>query len=100
MLALSIGSANAKSDKESCSTTSTDVKNLNSDGTEAECAAFVGPPNKATAKASDMGSAESEADDGSTAVSDSSGVNSEATAQGVDGGDAKATASGMGAMAT
>src|SRR5271154_5388832 len=62
MLALVVarGEALAHSDQESCSAKSTNVTRMNSDGTQAACDAEDGPPNKATAKASDLGSAESE----------------------------------------
>ncbi len=71
----------ARSDKESCSTTSTDiiVENV-SDSTEVECSASTGPPNEATAKASDLGVAESDAEDGSKAESSASGDGAEALA--------------------
>ncbi len=48
----------AASDKESCSTTSTNVTNTNPDGTEAVCNAATSPPNKAKANASLQGFAE------------------------------------------
>src|SRR5208282_2082659 len=65
----------AASGKESCSTTDTDVTSgPNSDGTEAECDAEIGPPNIAKAHASDQGFAWSEAEDTSNARSSASGV--------------------------
>ena len=47
----------AHSDKESCSETSTNVGKMNADGTGVSCDAETGAPNKATAKASDLGTA-------------------------------------------
>jgi hypothetical protein len=96
MLALMVarGAAFAHSDQESCSAKSTNVTRMNSDGTQAACDAAAGPPNKATAKASDLGSAESEADDGATASSDASGTDSQSSSEAVNGGKATSKATG------
>jgi hypothetical protein len=84
----------AASDKESCSTTDTNVGFMNSDGTGVTCDAGTGAPNKAKAKATDLGTAVSEAADGSTATSKASGMNAEAMSEAEDGAITKATASG------
>ena len=97
VFALSVGHADAKSDKESCSATSTDVINTNPDGTGAECEASTGPPNQTTAHASDEGNALSEASDGGNSASSASGDGAGSEAQSEDGAEATATASGEGA---
>ncbi len=89
----------AASSQESCSTTSTNVDLRNPDGTEAICQADIGPPNKATAHASDQALASSGTADGSTAKSSASGVGAAAVADAGDGGIATATASGENAQA-
>src|ERR1700721_1903428 len=89
----------AASSHESCSTTSTNVDLKNPDGTEAICQADIGPPNKATAHASDQALAGAGAADGSTAKSSASGVGAAAVADAGDGGMSTATASGENAQA-
>jgi hypothetical protein len=91
----------AASDHESCSTRSTDVNHRNPDGTEAICqaASTGGPPNRASAYASDQGVAGSSTYNGSEAKSFASGVGAAATAGAQDGGNATATASGENAQA-
>ncbi|MGA8793986.1 DUF6764 family protein, partial [Candidatus Binatus sp.] len=84
----------AASDYESCSTTSTNVNLTNPDGTAVICEAAIGPPNRATAHASDQGVAGSGTADGSKAKSSASGVGAEATADAQNGGNATATALG------
>lgn len=88
----------AGSDKESCSTTDTNVDNRNPDGTEAICQA--GAPSKATAHASDQALAgSSTCGDRSIAKTSASGVGAAAVAGSCDGGTATATASGENAQA-
>jgi hypothetical protein len=94
VLALTVArtDALAASDKESCSTTSTDVTHLNADTTEAICDAAIGPPNKATAHASDLGKAEAVGQNMGTATAHAKGTGSEALAAGTVGGKGTATA--------
>lgn len=101
VLALTVArtDAMAASDKESCSTTSTDVTSgPNTDGTEAQCDASTGPPNKAKAHAWDTGFAASTAGDMGTATADAKGKDSDAIANG-DDGEATATAIGTDSFA-
>ena len=84
-------------DSESCSETDMNVGPLvSSDGTSVECYAATGPPNKATAHASQQGVAVSDAEDGSKAVSSASGTGAMGSAFSLaeSGSSTKATASG------
>jgi hypothetical protein len=94
MFALSVGSAIAKSDKESCTSTvaGPPVEKTNTDGTECETEVVGTGKNKATATASGLSVAEALAEDGSTSKANAS-KGSQATAEAA-AGQAKATSSG------
>jgi hypothetical protein len=64
VLALSIGRANAKSDKESCQSTTMDETNTNADGTQCESEVGGSGPNKAIAISSGKSSTFAQAEDG------------------------------------
>jgi hypothetical protein len=96
--ALSIGRANAGGDSESCLAKTMNQTKTNVDGTECEAVVSGAGPNKATAKASGLGVAVSEAEDGAT-TSANAKQNSKATVV-VHSGTGSATSSGVGASAT
>src|SRR5579872_7365301 len=77
---LSAHRANAASDKETCVATTANVMNTNADGTSCEAEVGGTGPNKATAQASDISTAVSNAGNGGTAVSKAS-LGSEAGAE-------------------
>jgi hypothetical protein len=95
--ALSIGRANAGGDSESCLSKTMNVTNMNADGTKCQTIVSGAGPNKATAKASGMSLAVSEAEDGAT-VNANAKKDSEATCV-VHSGTGSATSSGVGADA-
>ena len=95
--ALSIGRASAGGDSESCLSKTMDQTNVNSDGTKCQTIVSGAGPNKATAKASGLSLAVSEAENGAT-TSANAKQNSEATCV-VNAGTGSATSSGVGAQA-
>lgn len=97
VFASSIGRANAGGDSESCLSKTTDVTNINMDGTECETIVAGSGPNKASAKASGLSFAEGLAEDGATAKADAK-QNSDAICD-VHAGSGSATSSGDGAVA-
>ena len=95
--ALSIGRASAGGDSESCLSKTMDQTNVNSDGTKCQTIVSGAGPNKATAKASGLSLAVSEAENGATTSADAK-QNSKATVV-VHSSSGSATSSGVGAIA-
>jgi hypothetical protein len=69
VFALSIGRANAKSDKESCKSTTMNVTKTNADGTECSIEVLGGESNKASATASGDSGADADVEDGTASGS-------------------------------
>ena len=78
------GMANAKSDKETCVSTTTGQVKTNGDGTHCNSAVSGSGPNLAMATASKKSDANATAEDGGTATASATKAG-EATAQGVSG---------------
>jgi hypothetical protein len=97
LFALSIGRANARSDKESCTSTTTDQMSTNVDGTECQTFVSGAGPNMATAKASGVSAAEASAANEATVSANAS--NQSLAVCDVADGSGSATSSGVGADA-
>jgi hypothetical protein len=72
VFALEVGPVSAKSDKETCKSTTADVDKTNADGNQCESEVSGSGPNKATATASEKSRASAEAEDGANATADAS----------------------------